>query len=126
MKKIALIGNPNVGKSSLFNILTGLRQKVGNYPGMTVEKKSGSLVHKGEKYEVIDLPGTYGIYPNSIDEQVVSNVINDKNHAQYPDLVAVISDATNLKRGVLLYQQIRELGLPAIFVINMIDEAEEQ
>lgn len=126
MKKIALIGNPNVGKSSLFNILTGLRQKVGNYPGMTVEKKSGSIVHKGEKYEIIDLPGTYGIYPNSLDEQVVSNVLNDKNHLQHPDLAAVVSDATNLKRGILLYQQIRELGIPAIFVVNMIDEAEEQ
>lgn len=126
MKKIALIGNPNVGKSSLFNILTGLRQKVGNYPGMTVEKKSGHIIHKEEKYEIIDLPGTYGIYPNSVDEQVVSNVLNDKSHPQYPDLVTVVSDATNLKRGILLYQQIRELGLPAIFVVNMIDEAEEQ
>lgn len=126
MKKIALIGNPNVGKSSLFNILTGLRQKVGNYPGMTVEKKSGIIVHKGEKYEIIDLPGTYGIYPNSIDEQVVSNVLNDKSHLQHPDLAAVVSDATNLKRGILLYQQIREMGIPAIFIVNMIDEAETQ
>lgn len=126
MKKIALIGNPNVGKSSLFNILTGLRQKVGNYPGMTVEKKSGIIVHKGEKYEIIDLPGTYGIYPNSIDEQVVSNVLNDKSHLQHPDLAAVVSDATNLKRGILLYQQIREMGIPAIFIVNMIDEAEIQ
>lgn len=126
MKKIALIGNPNVGKSTLFNLLTGLRQKVGNYPGMTVEKKSGNLHHHNETYEIIDLPGTYGLYPNSVDEQVVTQVLNDKNHSQYPDLGVVIADATNLKRGILLYQQIRDLEIPAIFVVNMMDEAAEQ
>lgn len=125
MKKIALIGNPNVGKSSLFNILTGLRQKVGNYPGMTVEKKSGIVSFKDKKYEIIDLPGTYGIYPNSIDEQVVTQVLNDPSHPQYPDLGVIISDPSNLKRGILLYQQIRDLGIPAIFVVNMMDEAEK-
>jgi ferrous iron transport protein B len=125
MKKIALIGNPNVGKSSLFNILTGLRQKVGNYPGMTVEKKSGIAQYKDKKYEIIDLPGTYGIYPNSIDEQVVTQILNDPTHLQYPDLGVIISEPSNLKRGILLYQQIRDLGIPAIFVVNMMDEAEE-
>jgi ferrous iron transport protein B len=125
MKKIALIGNPNVGKSSLFNILTGLRQKVGNYPGMTVEKKSGIAQYKDKKYEIIDLPGTYGIYPNSIDEQVVTQVLNAPTHLQYPDLGVIISDPSNLKRGILLYQQIRDLGIPAIFVVNMMDEAEK-
>jgi ferrous iron transport protein B len=126
MKKIALIGNPNVGKSSLFNLLTGLRQKVGNYPGMTVEKKSGNLVHNGKKYEIIDLPGTYGIYPNSIDEQVVTQVLNDQNHSQHPDLAVIVSEPTNLKRGILLYQQIRDLEIPAIFVVNMVDAAENE
>lgn len=124
-KKIALIGNPNVGKSSLFNLLTGLRQKVGNYPGMTVEKKTGNFSHKGIKYQLIDLPGTYGIYPTSLDEQVVTDVLSHPNHKQHPDLGIVVATADNLKRGILLYQQVRELGIPAVFVINMIDEAEK-
>lgn len=125
MRKIALIGNPNVGKSSIFNLLTGLRQKVGNYPGMTVERKTGTLTFEGKKYEIIDLPGTYGIYPNSLDEQIVTNILNNPQHSQYPDLGVVISDPSNLKRSLLLLQQVRDLGIPCIFVINMMDEAEK-
>src|SRR5690606_11561669 len=124
-KKIALIGNPNVGKSSLFNLLTGLRQKVGNYPGMTVEKKTGSFAHANSKYQIIDLPGTYGIYPASLDEQVVTEVLSNSEHPQHPDMGIVVATAENLKRGILLYQQVRELGIPAVFVINMIDESDK-
>lgn len=124
-KKIALIGNPNVGKSSLFNLLTGMRQKVGNYPGMTVEKKTGTFSHDGHKYQLIDLPGTYGIYPTSLDEQVVTDVLSNPAHKQHPDLGIIVASPDNLKRAISLYQQVRELGIPSIFVINRIDEAEE-
>ena len=125
-KKIALIGNPNVGKSTLFNWLTGLRQKVGNYPGMTVEKKVGNFVHKGKKYDLIDLPGTFGLYPNSLDEQVVTDVLNNPAHPQHPDLAVIVGEPNNLKRAVLLLQQVRDLGIPALLVINMMDEADKQ
>ena len=121
--KIALVGNPNVGKSTLFNRLTGLRQKVGNYPGITVEKKTGSFTHQQNRYHVIDLPGAYGIHPSSLDEEIVYDVLIDKTNANHPELVVVVGDPFNLKRAVFLYQQIREMGLPAIFVVNMIDEA---
>lgn len=122
--KIALVGNPNVGKSTVFNRLTGLRQKVGNYPGITVEKKTGSFTHQQNRYHAIDLPGAYGIHPSSLDEEIVYDVLIDKANPNHPELVVVIGDPFNLKRAVFLYQQIREMGLPAIFVINMIDEAE--
>ncbi|MFA7688011.1 MAG: ferrous iron transport protein B [Moheibacter sp.] len=124
-KKVALIGNPNVGKSSLFNLLTGLRQKVGNYPGMTVEKKIGFFSNGSFKYQLIDLPGTYGIYPTSLDEQVVTDVLSDPAHPQHPDLGIVVGTPDNLKRAILLYQQVRELGIPALFVVNMMDEAKK-
>ena len=122
--KIALVGNPNVGKSTLFNKLTGLRQKAGNYPGITVEKKTGSFIEGTIKYHVIDLPGAYGIHPSSLDEQVVYDVLADKDNPNHPELAVVIGDPFNLKRAVFLYQQIRDIGVPAIFVINMADEAE--
>ena len=122
--KIALVGNPNVGKSTLFNKLTGLRQKAGNYPGVTVEKKTGSFTHQGVKYNLIDLPGAYGIHPSSVDEEVVYQVLVDEKNPNHPDLVVIVGDPFNLKRAVLLYQQVREMGLPAIFVANMVDEAE--
>ncbi|MFD2599846.1 ferrous iron transport protein B [Sphingobacterium corticis] len=119
---IALLGNPNVGKTSLFNRLTKLNQKVGNYPGVTVEKREGTLIHKEHKYRIVDLPGTYSIYPNSLDEEVVYNTLSDPNGDFYPDLVAVVAEPSTLKRAIVLYQQVREMGLPAIFVINMMDE----
>lgn len=124
-KRIALVGNPNVGKSTLFNLLTGLRQKVGNYPGMTVEKKTGSFVYGNTKFNLIDLPGTYGIYPTSLDEQVVTDILNDPAHPNHPELAVVIGEPTNLKRSVFLFQQVRDLGIPALFVVNMMDEAEK-
>ena len=123
--KIALVGNPNVGKSTVFNRLTGLRQKTGNYPGITVEKKTGSFSHQQNRYHVIDLPGAYGIHPSSLDEEIVYDVLVDTANPNHPELVVVIGDPFNLKRAVFLYQQIREMGLPAIFVVNMIDEAEQ-
>src|SRR5690606_26266726 len=124
-KKIALIGNPNVGKSTLFNLLTGLRQKIGNYPGMTVEKKVGNFTHKDTKYDLIDLPGTFGLYANSLDEQVVTDVLNNPKHPQHPDLAIIVGEPNNLKRSILLLQQVRDLGIPALFVINMMDEADK-
>lgn len=126
VKKVALIGNPNVGKSTLFNLLTGLRQKVGNYPGMTVEKKSGTFTHKEVKYQLVDLPGTYGIYPTSLDEQVVTDVLINPQHPQHPELGIVVGTPENMKRAILLYRQVRELGIPAVFVINMMDEAKKK
>ncbi len=124
-KKIALIGNPNVGKSTLFNLLTGLRQKIGNYPGMTVEKKTGTFSYKGIKYELIDLPGTYGLYANSLDEQVVTDILNNPEHPQHPSLAVIVAEPINLKRSFLLFQQVRDLNIPVFLVINMMDEAEK-
>lgn len=124
-KKIALVGNPNVGKSTLFNQLTGLRQKVGNYPGITVEKKTGTFVAHDTEYHVIDLPGMYGIHPSSLDEEVACQVLRDSNNPNHPELVVVIADPFHLARAIILYQQIREMGLAAIFVVNMIDAADE-
>src|SRR5690606_38969519 len=110
----------------LFNLLTGLRQKVGNYPGMTVEKKSGTFTHKEVKYQLVDLPGTYGIYPTSLDEQVVTDVLINPQHPQHPELGIVVGTPENMKRAILLYRQVRELGIPAVFVINMMDEAKKK
>lgn len=122
--KIALAGNPNSGKSSLFNYLTGLNQKIGNFPGVTVEKKSG-FCHLPENIsaEIIDLPGTYSIYPRSLDEQIVAEVLLDHRSPTTPDKVVVIVDATNVKRGFLLLSQIIDIGLPTILALNMMDLA---
>lgn len=121
-KTIALLGNPNVGKTSLFNRITKLNQKVGNYPGITVEKRQGTAKANDTEYNIIDLPGTYTLFPNSLDEEVVLNILLDKQSKDYPDLVVVVSEPSTLTRGVIIYQQVREIGLPAIFVINMEDE----
>ena len=102
--KVALIGNPNCGKSSLFNHLTGLRQKIGNFPGVTVDKKIGFCrINNTTDIEVIDLPGTYSIYPNSLDEQVVLEVLTNQNHPDFPDMAVVVVDSSNLKRNLLLF-----------------------
>ena len=122
--KIALVGNPNSGKSSLFNHLTGLNQKIGNFPGVTVEKKTGiSSMPDGKFVDIIDLPGIYSIYPRSLDEQIVAEVLLDHHSPTSPDKVVVIIDGTNLKRGFLLLTQIIDLGLPAILALNMMDLA---
>ncbi|RKO70839.1 ferrous iron transport protein B [Sphingobacterium puteale] len=123
---IALLGNPNVGKTSLFNRITKLNQKVGNYPGITVEKREGQVKANNKIYRIIDLPGTYTLFPSSMDEEVVFNTLVNKESSFRPNLVVVVAEPTNLKRSIILYQQARELGLPAIFVINMIDEAKEK
>ena len=122
--KVALVGNPNAGKSSLFNYLTGLNQKIGNFPGVTVDKKSGLCqLPGGSTAEIIDLPGIYSIYPRSLDEQIVAEILLNHHASTTPDKVVVIADATNLKRGFLLLTQILDLGLPAILALNMMDLA---
>ncbi len=125
-KTIALLGNPNVGKTSLFNRITKLNQKVGNYPGITVEKRVGTAKKGDKEYKVIDLPGTYTLFPNSLDEEVVFNTLTSKNVNGAPDLVVVVSEPSTINRGIVLYQQVRESGLPAIFVLNMMDELEDK
>lgn len=122
--KIALVGNPNSGKSSLFNHLTGLNQKIGNFPGVTVDKKSGMcLLPDGAAVEIIDFPGIYSIYPRSLDERIVSEALLDHHSENTPDKIVVIADATNLKRGLLLLTQIIDVGLPTMLVLNMMDLA---
>jgi ferrous iron transport protein B len=122
--KIALVGNPNSGKSSLFNQLTGLNQKIGNFPGVTVDKKSGICrMGDGADVEIVDLPGIYSIYPRSLDERIVSEILLDHHSKETPDKIVVVADATNLKRGLLLLTQILDLGLPTIFALNMMDLA---
>jgi len=126
MKKpiIALLGNPNVGKTSLFNRITKMRRQVGNYPGITVEKREGSLLANGRTYRIIDLPGIYTLFPTSLDEEIVFDVLADAENPAHPDMVLVVAEPNSIQRSVVLYQQARELGVPALFVINMIDEAE--
>ncbi len=119
--KIALFGNPNTGKSSVFNLLTGLRQQVGNFPGVTVEKKTGNLKIKDKEYTLTDFPGTYSIYPRTKDEEVVYRVLTKKETVDYPDLALVILDASQLKRNLLLCTQLYDLQIPLIIVINMVD-----
>jgi ferrous iron transport protein B len=119
---VALIGNPNVGKTSVFNQLTGLNQQVGNYPGITVEKKLGfSKLPNNIKANILDLPGTYSLNASSIDENVVIELLLNKNDKLYPDVAVVVTDVENLKRNLLLFTQIKDLELPTILVINMTD-----
>ena len=119
---VALIGNPNVGKTSVFNQLTGLNQQVGNYPGITVEKKVGfcKLSHNINA-NVIDLPGTYSLNASSADENVVIELLLNKKDKLFPDVIVVVSEVENLKRNLLLFTQIKDLEIPTILVINMID-----
>ena len=125
--RIALIGNPNTGKTSLFNALTGLTQKVGNYPGITVDKKVGSCtLSKEVKAEVIDLPGTYSLNPSSQDEDVAVKVLTNEEGALHPDVVVVVAEVENLKRNLLIYTQIKELGLPTLLAINMQDQMQSK
>ncbi|MBL3654623.1 ferrous iron transport protein B [Fulvivirga sediminis] len=124
--KIALVGNPNSGKSSLFNHLTGLNQKIGNFPGVTVDKKTGIChLDATHKAEIIDLPGTYSIYPNSTDEKIVFDILGNKNNPLHPDIVVVIVDASNFKRNLLLFTQLYDLHIPTVLVLNMMDIVEK-
>jgi ferrous iron transport protein B len=125
--KIALLGNPNAGKSSLFNQLTGLNQKTGNFPGVTVDKLSGLWnIDANTQAEIIDLPGLYSLFPKSADERVVIDILANPIHSDYPDLAIVVADASNLKRNLLLFSQISDLGVPTVLAINMIDVANSQ
>lgn len=120
--KIALVGNPNSGKSSLFNQLTGLRQRVGNFPGVTVDRSVGSIsIQSGHKARLIDLPGTYSLYPRSQDEEVATEILLDPSHQDHPDVVILVADATNLRRSLLLCTQVMDLGLPVVLALNMSD-----
>jgi ferrous iron transport protein B len=121
--KIALLGNPNTGKSSIFNLLTGMRQHVGNFPGVTVDKKEGTVKIKGETYSIIDFPGTYSVYPRSKDEQVVYDVLANSAHEDYPSVALVVADATNIERNLLLFSQIYDLNIPCVLALNMRDLA---
>ena len=124
---IALIGNPNTGKTSVFNALTGLNQKVGNYPGITVEKKQGSCrLSRTTKADIIDLPGTYSLNASSMDESVVIELLLNKNDKDYPDVAVVVSDIENLKRNLLLFTQIKDLEIPTLLVINMSDRMQRK
>lgn len=124
-KKIALLGNPNAGKSSLFNQLTGLRQKVGNFPGVTVERKSGFIKSTQQDIEIIDLPGTYSLYPSSLDERIAVNALMDRNNKDFPDAIIYILDITQLERHLLLFTQIADLNFPMLVALNMNDRTAE-
>ncbi len=125
MKKVALVGNPNCGKTSLFNVLTGLNQKVGNYPGVTVDKRSGRFTTPGgANISLLDLPGTYSLSSNSLDEEVVQRILLNPENEDYPDLILMVVDATNLERNLFLASQIYDLNIPMILVVNMVDVLE--
>ena len=124
---MALIGNPNSGKSTLFNILTGLKQKIANFPGVTVDKKTGfckivnSSSGKATSFEIIDLPGTYSLYPKSPDERIPFLTLCDPKDDCHPDIVIIIADSTNLKRSLFLASQVIDLKIPSILALNMSD-----
>jgi ferrous iron transport protein B len=121
--KIALAGNPNCGKSTLFNELTGLNQRTGNFPGVTVERHTGFMKggKQSRKIELVDLPGAYSLFPKSLDEEVTRNVLCNPSDADYPDAVVVVIDGTSMRRGLYLATQILDLQLPVVLAINMMD-----
>ncbi len=121
---VALVGNPNTGKSTLFSALVGIHQHVGNYPGVTVEKKTGQMYHGGQRYELIDLPGLYSLAPRSRDEMVTVDVLLGRyEDSRVPDAVICVVDASNLERNLYLAGQVLEFGLPTVLVVNMMDVA---
>lgn len=122
--RVALIGNPNTGKSTLFNALAGMRVRTGNYPGVTVEQKVGRTVWQGRSIELIDLPGTYSLAPRSPDEMVTVNVLTGCSGEVPPDVVICICNALALERNLFLATQVQEIGLPTILCLNMWDEVE--
>ncbi|MGY8696383.1 MAG: FeoB small GTPase domain-containing protein, partial [Verrucomicrobiia bacterium] len=127
LRRVALIGNPNTGKSTLFNCLTGMRQKVGNYPGVTVQKKTGTALIGSEKVEIHDLPGTYSLAAASPDERVVVDALRGEvENLERPDLALCIVDATNLQRNLFLAYQIGQLGLPMVLALNYWDSAKKR
>ncbi|MBL7791869.1 MAG: ferrous iron transport protein B [Saprospiraceae bacterium] len=127
VKIVALIGNPNSGKSSVFNQLTGMRQKVGNFPGVTVDKKTGLVALGGDTtIQLIDFPGTYSFYPHSDDERIVVQTLTHPGDRNYPNAIIYVADMTKLDKHLLLYTQLMDLGLPLILALNMSDVAEKE
>jgi len=121
------VGNPNSGKSSLFNSLTGLNQKVGNFPGVTVDKKSGSAyLSQGLHVTITDLPGTYSLYPKRTDEWVTYKVLIGQDSEPKPDMVVLLVDASNLKRNLLFCSQIIDLKIPVVIALTMMDLASKK
>ena len=124
---VALVGNPNTGKSTLFSALAGVRQRIGNYPGVTVEKKVGRADFGGQRFDLVDLPGTYSLAPRSPDEMVTVDVLlGRRNDVAPPDVVLCIVDASNLERNFYLLSQVLELGLPTVVALNMVDVAADK
>ena len=124
--KVALLGNPNSGKSTVFNQLTGLRQKTGNFPGVTVDIKEGRLrFPSGLEAVLVDLPGTYSLYPTSSDEKIVAAVLTNPQDIYYPDALVYIADVTHLEKHMLLLTQLLDLGIPVLLALNMSDTAAE-
>src|SRR5437764_151807 len=122
----AIVGNPNCGKSTIFNALTGLKQKVANYPGVTVEKREGTCMSQhGKRLRLLDLPGAYSLNARSPDEAVVRDVLLGRQlETPKPDVVVCVADASNLERNLYLVTQVLELGLPSLLVLNMMDVAD--
>ncbi|MDC1312079.1 50S ribosome-binding GTPase, partial [Burkholderiales bacterium] len=123
--RVALVGNPNSGKTALFNLLTGSRQKVANYPGVTVEKKSGVFrVDQDRKWEILDLPGTYSFDTDSLDELITKDVcLGNVAGEQEPDFIVCVVDATNLRLHLRFALEVRALGIPMVLALNMSDAA---
>lgn len=125
--KIALIGNPNVGKTSVFNTLTGLNQHVGNYPGVTVGRKAGTFqLDTNTKASILDLPGLYSINHTSKDEEIALQSLVDSTNKDYPDVIVIVAEIENLKRNLLLFTQIKSLEIPTVLAINMADQIEKK
>ena len=119
--RITLLGNPNCGKTAIFNLLTGLHQKVSNYPGTTVTTKKCEIDINGTLFDLFDLPGTYSVVPETIDEKIVTNHLLDINNTNYNNIIISIVDASNLSRNLYFSSQIAEFGVPVIIVLNMMD-----
>jgi ferrous iron transport protein B len=121
---VALAGNPNSGKTTLFNQLTGLNQRVGNYPGVTVERRAGAATIAGKPAQIIDLPGTYSLISRSRDEAIAFEVLTGRTNDPKPNVVVLVIDASNLERNLYLALSVLEIGLPAVVALNMMDVAE--
>ena len=125
-RKVVLVGVPNCGKTSIFNALTGLKQHVGNFPGVTVERKSSTITQRGQSIDLIDLPGTNSLYAESEDERITTEILHNPLHVDHPDQVIVVADATQLRRGIALCTQIIDLGFPTLLAVNMMDVLEKE
>lgn len=124
--QIALVGNPNTGKSSVFNALSGLRQKVSNYPGVTVEKKTGYIRNQSEKYEIIDLPGLYSLVPKSLDDKITADVLSGNDSSINLQAIVIVINAANIDRNFYLLSQIMDFPIPIVVALNMMDSAKRK